>query len=74
MLDAAEYLHLAIRSSQSGDHKETIECLHKSLDLDPSNAYAIYLLAAEHAELGMFERAIKGMEEALVLDSGIELA
>jgi tetratricopeptide (TPR) repeat protein len=74
VLDAQEYLHLAIKSSREGLHQQALEQLHKCLDIDPTNATATFLLAAEHAELGMFDRAIKGMESALQLDAGLEMA
>jgi len=74
MLDAEEYLHLAINATQHQQHHAALEYLHKSLELSPENARAIFLLAAEHAELGLFDRAIKGMLLALELEPGLEFA
>ncbi len=74
MLDAQEYLHLAIKSSQAGSHQAALEQLHHCLALEPDNAAANFLMAAEHAELGLFERAIDGMEKALSINPGLELA
>ena len=74
MLDAAEYLHLAIHASSKGDHHAALSYLKETLKQEPGNAKAVYLLAAEHAELGLFERAIAGMEAALRLDSQLEMA
>lgn len=74
MLDAAEYLHLAIHASAKGDHHAALTYLKETLAQEPQNAKAIYLLAAEHAELGLFDRAVTGMEAALALDGGIEMA
>lgn len=74
MLDATEYLHLAIHASSKGDHHAALTYLKEALALEPKNASAVYLLAAEHAELGLFDRAITGMETALTLDEGIEMA
>lgn len=74
MLDAQEYLHLAIKSSRAGAHKEALEQLHHCLSIEPENATAIFLLAAEHAELGMYDRAIQGMERALEIDPDVEMA
>ena len=74
MLDAEEYLHLAIHATQHQQHHAALEYLHKSLELSPENAKAIFLLAAEHAELGLFGRAIKGMLQALELDPQLDFA
>lgn len=74
MLDAEEYLALAINASKNGEHHASLEHLDKVLTLEPENANAIYLQAAEHAELGLYDRAIKGIEKALILNENIELA
>lgn len=74
MLDAEEYLHLAIEAMQKNEGKTALEYLHECIALDPENAQATYLLAAEHAEIGLFDRATEGMEKALSLDPNIEMA
>ena len=74
MLDAQEYLHLGIKSSQNGMHQAALEQLHGCLLIDPDNAVATFLLAAEHAELGLYERAVTGMERALLLDPNLDIA
>lgn len=65
MLDADEYLHLAIKASQSGDHHASLEHLHKALKAAPEHTGARYFLAAEHAELGLYERACDELHELL---------
>lgn len=74
MLDAAEYFHLALHASQTGDHHAALNYLKETLALEPDNAAARYLLAAEHAELGLYDRAIAGMEEALQLAPELDTA
>lgn len=74
MLDAPEYLHLAIHASQEKNHHAALNYLNQALQIDPNNAAIRYFLAAEHAELGLFERACTGMEEALALDADMDLA
>lgn len=74
MLDAKEYLHLAINASNNGDHHASLNYLKEALNIEPENASAMYLLAAEHAELGLYDRAIDGMEKCLQLDPNIEMA
>jgi len=74
VLDSEEYLHLAIHATQNNQHHAALEYLHKSLELTPENPVAIFLLAAEHAELGLYNRAIEGMEKTIELDPTIEMA
>lgn len=74
MLDAKEYLYLAINAMTRNEHHAALNYLKEVLALEPQNANAIYLLAAEHAELGLFDRAIEEMEQALSIDPNIETA
>lgn len=74
MLDASEYLHLAIDASQKGDHHAALNYLNQALENEPANAGLIYFQAAEHAELGLFERACAGMTKALEIDAHIDIA
>lgn len=74
VLDSEEYFHLAINATQNNQHHAALEYLHKCLDLSPDNAQAIFLLAAEHAELGLYNKAIEGMEKCLSIDPNIEMA
>ncbi|WP_143873863.1 hypothetical protein [Catenovulum sediminis] len=74
MLDVEEYLSLAVNASQKQDHQTALECLSKVIELEPDNPLALYLRAAEHAELGLLQRAIDGMESALQIKSDLILA
>lgn len=74
MLDASEYLHLAIHASQAGDHHAALNYLSQALTHEPGNASLIYFQAAEHAELGLYDRASKGMAQALLLDETLDTA
>lgn len=74
MLDASEYLHLAIHASQENNHHASLNYLNQALQHEPNNPAVRYFLAAEHAELGLFERACSGMEEALALDPSMDIA
>lgn len=74
MLDASEYLHLAINASQGGDHHAALNYLNTALELDPKNAAVLYFRAAEHAELGLMERAHAEMTDALELDPEMDIA
>lgn len=74
LLDTEELFQFAIRSIQAGDHEAGLNYLKQVLVNEPLHARALYLQAAEHAELGLFERAMAGMEQALQQDPNIELA
>jgi tetratricopeptide (TPR) repeat protein len=74
MLDAEELLHLAIHASSVGRHHACLTYLGQVLEQQPSNGKAIYLLAIQHAELGLRERAISGMKYALALEPALETA
>jgi tetratricopeptide (TPR) repeat protein len=74
MLDAEEYLHLALHANAAGDHHACLTYLDNALQREPGNARAIYLRAAQHAELGLIERSIVGMKSALALDPMLEIA
>lgn len=68
VLDAQELLHLAILDSQATRHDLAIAKLKIAAGQEPGNAKVQYLLAAEYAEIGLFDRAIEGMTRAVTLD------
>lgn len=74
MLDMDEYFHLALHANATGEHHVCLAYLKEVLRWEPQNARALYLLAVEHAELGMFERSIEEMKAALVIEAGLETA
>ena len=73
-LDSEELLQLAVLDSAADRHDTAIVKLKKAVSLNPRNAKALYLLGAEHAEIGLMERAIEEMTQALEIDSGLETA
>jgi tetratricopeptide (TPR) repeat protein len=74
MLDAEEHFHLALHASATGDHHACMQHLEEVLQQEPHNARAIYLLAVQHAELGLTQRAITGIKAALSIDPDLEIA
>lgn len=74
MFDADEYLHLALHASGTGDHHACMRYLEEVLQREPRSACAIYLLAVQHAELGLTQRAITGIKTALSIDPDLEIA
>ncbi len=74
MLDAEEYFHLALHASAEGQHHACIVYLKEVLQRQPQNARAMYLLAVQYAELGLFDRAIAGLTTALGIEPTLETA
>jgi len=74
MLDAEENLHLALHASSVGQHHACMTYLKAALLQQPGNAKAMYLLATQHAELGLIERAIRGMQAALAAEPRLQMA
>jgi DNA-binding CsgD family transcriptional regulator len=74
LLDVDEYLHLAIHANSVRNHHACMSYLKEALQQQPTHAFAIYLLAVQHAEIGLIDRALGGLRAALVLQPQLELA
>lgn len=74
LLDADEYLHLALHASGRGDHHAALQYLKSVLLTDPDHVLANYMLAAEHAELGLYKRAREGFIRVIELQPDMETA
>lgn len=74
MYDVDEYLHLALHASANRNPHASLGYLKEALALEPENHKAVYLLAIQHAELGLIERGIAGLTKALALDPKLEIA
>lgn len=74
MFEVDEYIHLAIHAASRGDPHACMSYLKEALRQQPGNASAIFLLAAQHAELGLAKRAIDGFTMALSIEPGLEAA
>jgi tetratricopeptide (TPR) repeat protein len=73
-LDADELLHLAVAASDRDATDQAIGLLKRAVEVAPGHANAHYLLGAEHAQIGMFERAIGDMHRAVELDPDLHAA
>lgn len=58
-LDADELLHLALNAAQANRHEEAITSLKRALDISPNDARMHYMLGAEHAQIGLHDRAVE---------------
>lgn len=73
-LDSEELLHLALQASRTGQHENTVLLLKRLLVEEPNNARALYLLGAEHAQIGLYDRAKEEIGKAVDLDPGMHAA
>ena len=73
-LDAEELLQLALRTSNDNKHEEAIGYLKRALDLKPEEGRLHYMLAAEHAQIGLYDRAAQEMQKAVDLDPSLVTA
>jgi tetratricopeptide (TPR) repeat protein len=51
-----------------------MQYLKELLEQEPRHAAGLYLLAAQHVELGLIDRAIVEMEQAIEQDESLEIA
>lgn len=74
VLDSEELLHLAIRASAQNQHEQAISHLKYAIGKDPDSAKLYYMLGAEHAEIGLYDRAVEEMAKAARMDPSLETA
>lgn len=74
MLDQVELLQLAITSGKRNDSASTLAYLKEAVSREDASANAYFLLGAEYAEIGLYERAREAMEAAVKLDPNMPLA
>ena len=68
MLDQTELLQLAITSGERNDASSAIVYLKEAVSRPDASANAHFLLGAEYAEIGLYDRAKACMKTALQLD------
>lgn len=64
-LDNDELLHLALEAMNTGRDADSVAMLKTLLERQPGNGYALYLLAAQHAQMGLLDRAEEGFRMAV---------
>jgi tetratricopeptide (TPR) repeat protein len=74
LLDAEELMHLALEATDRSQNGQAMEYLKRLLGMQPDSAEAHYLLGAQQAQVGMFDRAIESMKKAIELKPGLEAA
>ncbi|SRR6266446_2909251 len=73
-LDVDELLQLALQASKENRNEQSITYLKRALDLKPREGRLHYMLAAEHAQMGLYDRAAEEMAKAVELDSSLVTA
>lgn len=73
-LDNEELLRLALDASGRGNAADAVSMLKTLVERDPANMFAHYLLAAEHAQLGLMDRAEAGFLRAVDLAPDFPMA
>jgi len=72
-LDQDELLHLAVQASQQGNAEKSLDYLKRAEKLGV-NAKVLHMMAAEHASLGLYDRAVIEMQQAVQLDPSMHIA
>ena len=67
LLDNDELLRLALDAVNHDRHAEGMTLLKELLQRDAAHVYGNYLLAAEHAQLGLLDAARQGFEKSVSL-------
>jgi tetratricopeptide (TPR) repeat protein len=73
-LDVDELLQLALQASKENRNEQSITYLKRALDLKPREGRLHYMLAAEHAQMGLYDRAAEEMAKAVELDPSLVTA
>lgn len=73
-LTQEELLHLAIESIKQGDHGVAISYLKEGVEKFSDDPKIAYVLGAEYAQIGMFEKAEFEMRRAIELDPTLHTA
>lgn len=70
-LDSEELMHLALYASEHDTPEKAIGHLKRLLNNEPRHGQARYFLGALHAEIGMYDKAVEEMTEAISVDPNL---
>jgi Flp pilus assembly protein TadD len=73
-LDNEELLRIALDAINQDHHADAVAMLKTMLEREPSHVFGTYLLAAEHAQLGLMDRAEEGFERTVQLAPDFPMA
>lgn len=72
--DHEEYLHLAIEAVRRGDHGAALAYLKEGAASHPQDARIAYMLGAEYAQIGLYDRAEAEMGRAIEVEPALQTA
>ena len=73
-LDNEELLRLALEATNRQHHADAVAMLKTMLEREPDHLFATYLLAAEHAQMGLMEREEEGFKRTVELGPDFQIA
>lgn len=73
-LDNEELLRLSLDAINGGRDADAVVMLKTLLEREPDHVHGQYLLAAQHAQLGMYDRAEAGFRKVLASGSVLPVA
>lgn len=73
-LDSDELLRIALDAINQDRHADAVTMLKTLLEREANHVFATYLLAAEHAQLGMMDRAEEGFRKTVELAPDFPMA
>src|SRR5690349_6651155 len=73
-LDAEELLHLALQAMEQERYEDAMSRLKRGLVLEPRNGLMHHLLGAIYAQLGMIDRAVEEMTQAVTFAPEMHIA
>jgi len=71
LLDSEELMHLALKATETGEGDKVLSYLKRILAIEAEHAMALYLLGAQHAQMGLFDRAKEEISRAVELEPNI---
>jgi tetratricopeptide (TPR) repeat protein len=72
--DVEEYLHLAVHASAARNPHACMTYLKELLKIEPRHPTALYVLALQHAEIGLVARALHELNEVLQISPDLDAA
>lgn len=73
-LTQEELLHLAVEATRRGEHGSSISYLKEGVTRFPDDAKMAYVLGAEFAQIGIYDKAELEMQRAVSIDSELYTA
>lgn len=74
LLDREELFGLALHAVGQQQHTEAVTLLKHAVAHHPEDARLHYLLGVEYAQVGMYDRALVSLEQAIAQDATLDMA